>query len=462
MSGTSGSAAAPPAAAIFRPHLYFALAGVFIIFALPLLAVPFTRDQGIYGYVGWRWLSGGLPYRDAFDHKGPALYLIYALGVWLAGGSAWGVNLLDILACASAVLLTGRAAARAAGERAGLFAAVLTGLPLLGIYNFMWWSGQAETFMLPMLAGSTLLALRGRRRDLVASGMLSGLAVLTKLTGALHLWLPFWLAACAGPGTARRLVPAGWFGLGLALGVMPVLSYFAVAGALGDLFEVYVVFNLFHSGSFFGGGDPPGGGFWMVFFLLPALTPFLAAGPGVGQSRQGALFLGFWLIESLAQVVGQGKFFLYQWAALVPAMGAAAGAGLAGIERLVSRGTERTWVKRAAYALLIFFTVGYGRYYFRLEEAMGVRAYLSGALTRTEFYYNFATEDFKLAYQTAAADLIRSATAADDVVLVFGFDPLVNLLSGRPAPGRFMVRYPLTFHPGSGGEIGRASCRERV
>jgi hypothetical protein len=445
MTSVNGSG---PAAAPARPRLLWALTGVFVLFSLTLLPVPFTRDQGIYGYVGWRWLAGGVPYRDAFEGKGPVLFAVYAVGLLLSGGAAWGVNLLDLLARAAAMLLAGRAATRAAGERAGLFAAVLAGLPLLGVFNFMWWNGQSETFMLPLLAGSTLLVLRGGRRDLVAAGMLSALALLTKLTAILHLWLLIWVVAAGGPGP-QRLVRAGLFVLGLALGSLPLLAYFAAAGALGDFWEANFLYSLFYSGVFFGGGDPPIPGFWLVFFLLPILVPFAVVRSRPGESRRGAWFLGLWLIESLAQVVGQGKYFLYHWAVVVPAIGAVAGVGLAGLERLVSRRAGPEWARTLVYAVLIFFTIGYGRRYWQLEETMGVRAYLAGSLPTTEYYANFSTEDFRLVYNMAAADFARAGTEPADTVLVFGYDPLVNLLAERASPTRFILRHPLTFEPRS-------------
>lgn len=448
MSATNGPAAAPAAAAIFRPHLYFALAGVFIIFALPLLPVPFTRDQGIYGYFGWRWLEGDVPYRDMFEGKGPVLYALYALGLWLAGGEQWGVNLLDILARAAAVMLTGRATARAAGERAGLFAAVLTALPLLGIFNFMWWNNQAETFMLPMLAGSSLLVLRGGRRDLVAAGLLSGLAVLTKFTSVLHLWPAIWLFARPGEG-GRRWAGPGWYVLGLLLGAFPFLTYFTATGALYDFWEIHFRYNILYSGGFYGGGDPALPGLWFIFFLLPVLAPFAAAKIPAGQGRGGICFLGFWLADGLLQVVGQGKFFLYHWLPLVPAMGAAAGAGLAGVERLFSRPAGVARSRRIAYALLIFFAVGYGRNYWQLQEAMGVRGYLAGNLTAAEYYVNFSTEDFRLVYNQAAADFARAASGPEDTLLVFGYEPLVNLLAQRACPTRFVTRLAVSFKPRS-------------
>ncbi|NQT51650.1 hypothetical protein HQ576_06360, partial [bacterium] len=45
---------------------------------VPTLRVPLDQDAAVYTYAADRWLDGGLPYRDAWDHKAPFVYVIYA------------------------------------------------------------------------------------------------------------------------------------------------------------------------------------------------------------------------------------------------------------------------------------------------------------------------------------------------------------------------------------------------
>jgi hypothetical protein len=135
--------------------------GLFLVTGLSVLPSPFTRDQGVYAYTAWRWLEGDVPHRDTFDHKGPLLYAIYAMGLTLSGGAMWGPNLLDLVARAAAVWLTWAAARRLLGGAAPLLAAALVALPLFGHFNSVWYNAQAETFMLPLVAGSAWLCLRG-------------------------------------------------------------------------------------------------------------------------------------------------------------------------------------------------------------------------------------------------------------------------------------------------------------
>jgi hypothetical protein len=55
-----------------------ALAAMLLAVRLPSLVQPMGADQALYAYVGDRILGGGLPYRDAWDQKPPAIHFLYA------------------------------------------------------------------------------------------------------------------------------------------------------------------------------------------------------------------------------------------------------------------------------------------------------------------------------------------------------------------------------------------------
>lgn len=70
---------------------------------IPLLQVsPFvqalpSRDSSIFLYVGKKILQGFVPYRDIWDHKGPVIYFINALGLAIGNRSIWGVWFLEVV-----------------------------------------------------------------------------------------------------------------------------------------------------------------------------------------------------------------------------------------------------------------------------------------------------------------------------------------------------------------------------
>jgi len=72
--------------------------------APPVQRIP-RRDSSVFLYIGEQILAGQLPYRDIWDHKGPVIYYLNALGLYLAGGSRWGVWALELLSLFAAAKL---------------------------------------------------------------------------------------------------------------------------------------------------------------------------------------------------------------------------------------------------------------------------------------------------------------------------------------------------------------------
>ena len=79
-------------------------------FALLLVCLPVipitgfypSRDAGVFLYIGDLIKNGGVPYRDAWDHKGPLIFWIYAIGLKLGAGTLWGpwiLQALNTIAC---------------------------------------------------------------------------------------------------------------------------------------------------------------------------------------------------------------------------------------------------------------------------------------------------------------------------------------------------------------------------
>src|SRR2546425_8570036 len=97
----------------------------------PAGRVP-SEDTGVFTYVARLFGDGGLPYRDAWDHKPPGVYLIDAVALAVAG--LWGLWAAEVVALALAAIVSYRALANTglggAAALAGTFA-WLVALPRL-------------------------------------------------------------------------------------------------------------------------------------------------------------------------------------------------------------------------------------------------------------------------------------------------------------------------------------------
>src|SRR5512134_3348825 len=63
----------------------------------PNNATLVSRDSGVFLYVGWRLISGDIPYKDVWDHKPPLIYFVDALGLSITPDSLWGVWILEVI-----------------------------------------------------------------------------------------------------------------------------------------------------------------------------------------------------------------------------------------------------------------------------------------------------------------------------------------------------------------------------
>ena len=220
----------------------------------PLYATNFWTDTNIYFTIGRGMTRGLMPYRDLFDHKGPLLFILYALGAAISDTSFIGVFALEALSLAAAVY-AGWRTVRLFGEGR----LMLLAMPLLAAATCCCTAftqgGSAEEFALPALAVGVYLTLAAMTRAeektrgrMLGFGAAAGWVFLIKYTDiGLFAGLGVCLLAFVWrrEGFGRALLAAGRMLLGAALVCAPVAAYLAVNGALGACVEVYFVQNLF-------------------------------------------------------------------------------------------------------------------------------------------------------------------------------------------------------------------------
>ena len=69
----------------------FCLAAAIVVWAIYTLPWSFAAelrdDTVVFAYIAQRMLAGDVLFRDVWDHKGPLIFMLNALGLWLGGGS---------------------------------------------------------------------------------------------------------------------------------------------------------------------------------------------------------------------------------------------------------------------------------------------------------------------------------------------------------------------------------------
>ncbi len=234
-------------------------------------AAPFSECPGnqlagdtyVYLYTGNLISKGLMPYRDFFDHKGPLLYLIVALGIAVGRvAGVWLVQTVFLFAAAffaykTARLLTGRAASVAAASLA-----------------VAWYSlGETgpDTLAVPLIMASLYSLARFVLKDYAIGRAetfgvgVSFAAVLLMKMNLISLWIVFAAAAIVTSLRRKKYVflweRIAFFLLGASLVVLPVLAWLWTKGAFDDFVRVYLKFNLTDY------GDPPPPGNNLLYFV---------------------------------------------------------------------------------------------------------------------------------------------------------------------------------------------------
>ena len=174
---------------------------------------------------------GLMPYRDLFDHKGPLLFMLYALGAAISDTSFIGVFILEALSLAAAVYAGWRTVSplrRGAADAAELCRFWRRSICCCTAFTQ---GGSAEEFALPALAAGVYLALAadgaaggsGRDGRALGFGATAGWVFLIKYTDiGLFAGLgdrACWRLSGGGRALAARWLAAGRMLLGAAAGL---------------------------------------------------------------------------------------------------------------------------------------------------------------------------------------------------------------------------------------------------
>ena len=225
----------------------------------PLYATNFWTDSNLYFTIGRGMLEGLMPYRDLFDHKGPLIFLLYALGALVSDTSFFGVFLLEAASLAAMLFFAQRTVALYGRGRLTLAAIPLTAVVTVCATAFNQ-GGSAEEFCLPALSLALYCALRRMRegeacrrpaRLYAAFGAAMGWVFSIKYTDCglfFGLGLALLLYDVRVRGVRRAIASGLWMLLGMAAVVLPIGAYLAVSGVLDDMIQVYFIQNIFGYG----------------------------------------------------------------------------------------------------------------------------------------------------------------------------------------------------------------------
>jgi 4-amino-4-deoxy-L-arabinose transferase-like glycosyltransferase len=235
--------------------------GAFVFLIAVLFAIllygenPYThlpgRDQGVFLYIGTGLLSGQTPYLSAWDHKGPLVYFLNALGKLLDPTSEWGVVGLILLAVLATLLLMARLMRRRV-RRVALLVGMVFFLAMGLFFSAM--GNLVETYVVPLFALGLLVIERAveqtRPRTMLLFGLAGALAFCLR-PNLISIFVVGGIAWLVYTWPNKRALFSGvlWALIGAMIVTLPVIAFFASRQALAALVDQMFRFNMLYSSS---------------------------------------------------------------------------------------------------------------------------------------------------------------------------------------------------------------------
>ena len=404
-----------------------------------------SRDSGVFLYMGWRILSGDVPYRDVWDHKPPLIYFVDALGISLTPDTLWGVWILRFIF----IFFTLYFIYRLLDEEFGIYAALAGTIVLTsGLQKILGKGNVTEEYALIFQALAFWMFLRAWKRDFPIRttfwiGLLGGLAFHFKQT-TIGLWITYAFFLLMIRIFQRKVPIKDFFSLlaGWSIPAVILILYLGQQNALVDYWEQAFRYNFAYIGTHKG----------IVARVLPVLVKgfaYLSPGWVLYLAAFGWLAaLGYaWfrrkdllredhplMLISLVNlplevllIMVSGRSILHYYLTMLPVMAILAGTLVYTIPLLISRSPKlpdqnvRRWMP--GFILVIVLLGQYGQ----------VQNY--PLLLR-----KVADND-----RTMVIEYIEKNTEAGDQVLLIGAESAVNFLARREAPTRYVYQYPLAL-----------------
>ena len=431
----------------YQRSLWLCLVLVLLTLAIrvPLLGIPFERDEGEYAYIGWRLEHNELPYRDWIDQKPPAIFWVYRSAFMLPMDAIRAVHFMALLfAAASACalyFLALRFVSRGWAFLAAILFVLLSADPLL--YGT---EANTEMFMLLPLILSALTFFRsasaaGRGSEMgfaVLAGIFIGIATAFKQVAVVQwpfLLLMYPLFVEGKKSLGRMLFFAIVSAMGIAVVWAAIVLFFALHHALGDF--TYNVFT--HNFQYIQSISWPRRVSYFSATLKSLITDewpvwiFSAIGL-VCLLRRGRfkepLFIVGWMAVSFAGVSASGYYFPHYFQQMLPVFCLAAAVGAEVLDGAGYAAAVRVWLRRMVFAAVLIVPVAVVRCPYLFSY--------SGAEASDKIY-----PGSHFAEKQVLAERLAQITKPDDKAFIFGADTEILFYAQRVSATRYIFLFPL-------------------
>ncbi len=393
------------------------------------LNTGFTPDESNYIFTSEKMLEGYAPYKDySTDVKPPLNYYIFSVLAY-SGQILQLIRMLAISMNAAASLMIYTIVTRMYSKRTALAAASIF-LFIFTMPSFFGYALNGDRLMILFSAASLFFFTKEKRaKYIAASGMLAGLALLSKQTAAMLILFYFICFAAERKNIAAKIKPAVLIVASLLIPLIIVAAHFILIGAFAEILNwtTAEALNIRKDDTWL--SDPSKFTSLETIYNLSVMSPvlFLAT----------AFFIAFLLDRK--RDMGSDMFFAillavtsYPFVAVLKYMSLMV-IPLSVLSAIMIQRTMSAKIDSLYAKILIVFPIAV-----LLALSLGLNSYSVYRLHSASSDYYTHMED--------VSSYLKNTMEEEEMLYVFGYNPTIYHLSERdPPPGMYYL-YPYKEH----------------
>lgn len=391
-------------------------------------------DSSVFKTVALIMEKGLMPYKNSFDHKGPLLYIINWFGNRLSPYR--GVWIIEFQFMMITIVMLYKTA-RLVCEKISSTVVVFTSFSLL--YTYFNEGNLTEEYAMTFISVAVFIFL-----DYLNNNKISNLRLIICgfCLGCTLLLRPNMIAVWAVMCTAiliktffdkdwvalRRFV--GWFSLGMAIIIVPIIIWLGVNDALEQCWKDYIIFNKMYASK--EGGRALFPAKWISFFTFFNTTVYIIALSSlifIGKMKNCFLNITYivYLVITIWSMCISGMRYNHYGMILIPSVVYPLALIFSEIERIEFKNISN--VIEAIVIIYILSVIIVPNWVELIETIPST--------------YAVKDIDHKEEPANTAADIIAFSTTDDESISVYGNWDIIYVLSNRKHATRYSYQFPI-------------------
>lgn len=428
---------------------------------------PFNVDQGMFSFVGSVIVDGGVPYKDAWEVKGPIVHFIYAISEAIFGNKYVSIRIFDLFIVIISSFFLYKILSNNNQNDYALFLVCCYGI---SFFPDNWASAQPDGWV-AMILPIIYYLMKSNSADYsksksISIGILLCIISFIKPFYILFFFVLLPLLVTNKSNRKELFSQLLLISLGVTMCLLALLAYLLKNDGLQDFIDIFILFNInTHKYVSVGGIEEINNSLFSFFISYERVVFLLLSSIGflwILKHQNGDKFAYLmWILFAVTCVIFQGKYIYYQFFIFIPIMFIFVG--------YLFQEIETKFGKKPLIFLMILILIFITSNKDRIWYINQLVKYAGGSLTQQQYYNKFPiVGKDKDAFNSSVNDIVniskylRKNSIDDDTMQVWGLESVIYFLSGVKPATKFGHLYPFVVGSENSKNLYRKQFIEKI